>query len=209
VAGLARRIRAVHDGVQSLQPMEQAGHLAGDFHRLDRRRSSCRADDDRQFRGQGASLGERRKRGERGQAIGRSRGGRTTKIHALIDGQGRPIVFLLSGGNVADITTAAPLLTATAASAWLIADKGYDADHLRAFLDSRGTTAVIPHKTNRKRLFPFDPERYKWRNVIERTYCRLKDFRAIATRYHKTARNFLAGLCLIAAWPIGSIESTP
>jgi transposase len=80
---------------------------------------------------------------------------------------------------------------------------------LRAFLDSRGTTAVIPRKTNRKRLFPFDPERYKWRNVIERTYCRLKDSRAIATRYHKTARNFLAGLCLIAAWPIGSIEFTP
>ena len=73
------------------------------------------------------------------------------------------------------------------------------ADHLRTFLDSRGTTPVIPNKTNRKALFPFDAELYKLRNVIERTFCRLKDFRAIATRYDKTARNFLAGLSLLAA----------
>jgi transposase len=111
---------------------------------------------------------------------------------------GRPFAFQLSGGNVADITLAGPLLAATAPSAWLIGDKGYDADHLRFFLESRGTTAVIPNKTNRKRLFPFDAELYKGRNLIERTNCRLKDFRAIATRYDKTARNFLAGLCLIA-----------
>ena len=66
-------------------------------------------------------------------------------------------------------------------------------------LDSRGTIAVIPNKSNRKRIFPFDAERYKWRNLIERTNCRLKDFRAIATRYDKLARNFLAGLCLVTA----------
>jgi transposase len=94
---------------------------------------------------------------------------------------------------------AAPLLESTAASAWLIADKGYDADHLRALLDSRGTVAVIPNKSNRKRHFPFESERYNWRNVVERTNCRLKDFRAIATRYDKLARNFLAGLCLVSA----------
>jgi transposase len=70
---------------------------------------------------------------------------------------------------------------------------------LRVFLDRRGTTPVIPNKINRKQLFPFDAELYRLRNVIERTFCRLKDFRAIATRYDKTARNFLAGLCLIAA----------
>ena len=81
----------------------------------------------------------------------------------------------------------------------MIGDKGYDADHLRVFLDRRGTTPVIPNKINRKQLFPFDAELYRLRNVIERTFCRLKDFHAIATRYDKTARNFLAGLCLIAA----------
>jgi transposase len=117
----------------------------------------------------------------------------------LIDHAGRPLAFRLTGGNIADITVAAPLLCQRAPSAWLIDDKGYDADHLRALLDSRGTIAVIPNKPNRKRLFPFDAERYKWRNVIERTNCRIKDFRAIATRYDKLARNFLASLCLVTA----------
>ena len=173
--------------------------MAGYFRGAGQLWRTAERDDDRQYGGARAPGGERRKRGERGQAIGRSRGGRTTKIHALIDGAGRPLAFRLTGGNIADITVAAPLLQATATSAWLIGDKGYDADHLRALLDSRGTIAVIPNKSNRKRRFPFDPERYKWRNRIERTNCRLKDFRAIATRYDKLARNFLAGLCLVTA----------
>jgi transposase len=161
---------------------------------------SSGAHPDRQFRGEGASFGERRpKRGPEDQAIGRSRGGRTTKIHALVDEEGRPRAFLLTGGNVADIKGAAPLLASIGASKHAIADKGYDADHLRSFLEERGTTPVIPNKSNRRRLFPFNSELYRLRNVIERTFCRLKDFRAIATRYDKTARNFLAGLCLIAA----------
>jgi transposase len=91
------------------------------------------------------------------------------------------------------------LLAATAPSGQLIGDKGYDADHLRFFLQGRGTMPTIPNKINRKQLFPFDAGLYRLRNVIERTLCRLKDFRAIATRYDKTARNFLAGLCLITA----------
>jgi transposase len=100
---------------------------------------------------------------------------------------------------VADIKGAASLLSATAPSEHMIGDKGYDATHLRLFLESRGTTPVIPNKCNRKQPFPFDVERYRQRNVIERSFCRLKDFRAIATRYDKTARNFLAGLCLVTA----------
>jgi len=173
--------------------------VAGYFRRIGELRRAAIGGDDRQYGGAGAPRRKRRKRGERDQAIGRSRGGRTTKIHVLIDGAGRPLAFHLTGGNIADITAAAPLLLATAASAWLIGDKGYDADHLRTLLGTRGTIAVIPNKSNRKRRFPFDPERYKWRNVIERTNCRLKDFRAIATRYDKLARNFLAGLCLVTA----------
>ncbi len=173
--------------------------MAGHFRRAGKLWRAARGDDDRQHRGASAQGGERRKRGERDQAIGRSRGGRTTKIHILIDEAGRPLAFRLTGGNIADITVAAPLLEGAAASVWLIGDKGYDADHLRALLDRRGTIAVIPNKSNRKRRFPFDAERYKWRNVIERTNCRLKDFRAIATRYDKLARNFLAGLCLVTA----------
>ena len=173
--------------------------MAGYFRRACKVCRTAERDDDRQHRGASAPRGERRKRGERGQAIGRSRGGRTTKIHVLIDQAGRPLAFRLTGGNIADITVAAPLLEGAAVSAWLIGDKGYDADHLRALLHSRGTIAVIPNKSNRKRIFPFDSERYEWRNLIERTNCRLKDFRAIATRYDKLARNFLAGLCLVTA----------
>ena len=79
----------------------------------------------------------------------------------------------------------------------------YDGNPLRAWLVARGTTPVIPNKPDRKRRHPFDAERYKARNAIERMFCRLKDFRRIATRYDKLARNYLAALCLaalIACW---------
>jgi transposase len=100
---------------------------------------------------------------------------------------------------VADIKGAASLLSSTSALAFMIGDKGYDATHLRFFLESQGTTPVIPNKSNRKHIFPFDADLYRLRNIIERTFCRLKDFRGIATRYDKLARNFLAALCLVAA----------
>jgi transposase len=77
--------------------------------------------------------------------------------------------------------------------------KAYDADHLRSFLHARGTRTVIPNKSNRVNRYPFDAQRYKARNVIERSIGRIKDFRTIATRYDNTARNFLAGVCLAAA----------
>jgi transposase len=80
----------------------------------------------------------------------------------------------------------------------LLADKGYDGDDLRADIAERGATPVIPNKSNRKTPHPFDPNAYKGRNVIERSFSRLKDFRRIATRYDKLARNFLA-VVLIAA----------
>jgi transposase len=133
------------------------------------------------------------------QAIGRSRGGRTTKIHALCDAQGRPHAIMLTGGNIADITAAASLVSAAAPSAELVDDKGYDANHLRRFLNERGIAAVIPSIAARKVPIPHDAKRYKLRNVIERTFCRIKDFRGIATRYDKTAHNFLAALCLVSA----------
>lgn len=90
------------------------------------------------------------------------------------------------------------LLSSTSALAVMIADKGYDATHLRLFLESQGTTPVIPNKANRKAIFPFDADLYRLRNLIERTFCRLKDFRGIATRYDKLARNFLSAVCLVA-----------
>jgi len=106
---------------------------------------------------------------------------------------------LLTGGNVADITAAATLVSAVAPPGELVGDKGYDANHLRRFLAERGTAAVIPSTASRNVPIPYNVERYRLRNVIERTFCRIKDFRGIATRYDKTARNFLAAICLVSA----------
>jgi len=133
------------------------------------------------------------------QAIGRSRGGRTTKIHALSDPRCRPFVFALSRGSAADIKVLPFLLHAIPAARTLAADRAYDADHLRAVLLARGTLPVIPNKPDRKRRHPFDPSAYKKRNAVERMFCRLKDFRRIATRYDKLAQNYLAALCIAAA----------
>ena len=81
---------------------------------------------------------------------------------------------------------------------YLIADKGYDADHWRAWLKRRRIKPVIPNRSNRKTPYPFNAKRYKNRNLIERMFRRLKDFRRIATRYDKNRSNFMAALCLAA-----------
>lgn len=80
----------------------------------------------------------------------------------------------------------------------LLADKAYDADHWRSYLKSQRIQPVIPNKSNRRQAHPFNKTRYKGRNVIERMFGRLKDFRRVATRYDKNAKNFLAALCLAA-----------
>jgi transposase len=126
--------------------------VAKDFCWPCRPQRSADGNDDRQHSGEGTPLVRRRtqvagKKGDQEQAIGRSRGGRTTKIHAIVDDKGRPHALLLTGGNVADITGASQLLAATEPSQELIADKAYDADHLRAFLQARGTLVVIPNKS--------------------------------------------------------------
>jgi transposase len=79
-----------------------------------------------------------------------------------------------------------------------VADMGYDSDALRQLLIDRGTLPVIPNNPTRKRLHPFDAETYKLRNLIERANGRLKDWRRIATRYDKLARNFAAAVALAA-----------
>lgn len=154
---------------------------------------------DRFIGGQGPSLRLGRKRGELSQAIGRSRGGRTTKIHALTDRQCRPIAFLLTGGQVADCTAADALLDLMPETDVLHGDKGYDSDALRRKIEAKGAAPNIPPKANRRWKNCFSPVLYRQRNAIERMFGRLKDFRRIATRYDKLARNFLAGVMLAAA----------
>ena len=82
---------------------------------------------------------------------------------------------------------------------YLVADKGYDADPLRRSLCAKGTTPVIPGRRNRKRPIRHDRRRYRGRHLIENAFCRLKDFRRIATRYDKLAANFLSAVALVTA----------
>ena len=155
--------------------------------------------DDRLDVHQGAPLGLRRKKGEQKQAIGRSRGGRNTKIHAIADAKGRLLSILLTGGQAHDCPLAERLIRRTKAARKLLGDKAYDSAELRQWLGNRGTKAVVPNKSNRKQPFSFDKKSYKQRHRIENAFCRLKDFRRIATRYDRLARNFLASVCLVAA----------
>jgi transposase len=162
-------------------------------------RTIGRHSDDRLHPRQGASLGFGRKKGEHKQAIGRSRGGRNTKIHAIADAKGRLLSILLSGGQAHDCPPAQRLIRRIKAAKKLLGDRAYDSAELRDWLRERGTRAVVPNKSNRKQPFTFDRTSYKQRHRIENAFCRLKDFRRIATRYDRLARNFLASVCLVAA----------
>jgi transposase len=123
----------------------------------------------------------------------------STKIHALVDALGNPIEFHLTGGEVHDLVGADELLPDMKADT-LIADKAFDADkRVREPLAAAGKKAVIPSKANRKQPREFDRDVYATRHLIENCFAKLKQYRAIATRYDKTARNFLAAVYLAAS----------
>lgn len=123
----------------------------------------------------------------------------STKIHTLVDALGNPLGFFLTGGQAHDLVGADELLPSMQADI-LIADKAFDADErVLAPLTAAGKTAVIPPKANRCLPRNFDRDLYKERHLIENFFAKLKQFRAIATRYDKTARNFLAAVHLAAA----------
>ena len=140
-----------------------------------------------------------RSKKDQDQAIGRSRGGLSTKIHALVDALGNPLAFLLTGGQAHDLAGADALLPHMAAGR-LIADKAFDADaRVLEPLAQAGKSAVIPPRPNRVTPREFDRHLYKERHLIENFFCKLKQFRAIAARYDKTGRNFLAVIHLATA----------
>lgn len=113
----------------------------------------------------------------------------STKIHALVQGMGQLIGFALTGGEVADITQAQSLLSGRDFKE-AVADKGYDSDELVQFIRDQGAKAVIPPRRNRLHQRRWDRQAYKDRNIIERFFCRLKQFRRIATRYEKLAERY-------------------
>ncbi len=188
---------ANHD-LQPLQQMVKAPYLATHLREDGGGRSCSGGIVHRQQLRQSASLGSWLKKGEYAEAIGRSRGGRTSKIHALADDQGRPVAIAMTPGNVADITMAIPLLDAVARPKRLLADKAYDADRFRDWLRNRRIKAVIPSTASRRTPYPIDRKADRRQNVIERLFCKLKNWRRIATRYDRHAQNYLSGLALAA-----------
>lgn len=107
-------------------------------------------------------------------------------------------MLVLTPGNTADCVMAETCISLIGGVTQLLADKGYDTNAFRALLKSSGIRAVIPGKSNRNNRIRHDKQAYKGRNVVERCFCRLKDFRRIATRYDKLAQNFFSALCFVA-----------
>ncbi|MFX4222669.1 MAG: IS5 family transposase [Thalassobaculum sp.] len=137
--------------------------------------------------------------GTEARCMGRSRGGLTTKIHALVDANGLPITLKLSEGQAHDGRSAADMLINLTDGQILLADRAYDSDALRADLAARGAWANVKPMPNRKNIPAFSRFLYRYRNLVERFFSKLKHFRAVATRYEKHDANYLALVKLAAA----------
>ncbi len=137
------------------------------------------------------------KRGAHAQDLGRSRGGLTTKIHAAGDALGNPVRLLGGPCQQHGIARAQDLIDEIKAEA-VIADKGYDANKLEAKITEQGSEGVIPPKRNRKSPRAYDKDLYKERNLIERFFAKLKQFRRVATRYDKLLVNYMGFVKLAA-----------
>lgn len=124
------------------------------------------------------------------EALGRSRGGFSSKLHFAVDAQGHPLEIRLGPGEEHDVNRAEELLGSHAPDS-VIADKGYDCDRFIATIRRRGAEAVIPPRSNRTTKRRWNKRKYKSRNLVERFVNRIKHYRRIATRYEKTARNYL------------------
>ena len=122
----------------------------------------------------------------------------STRIHAAVDGNGQPTTLFLSPGQAADCTAAETLLADLEAGMTVIADKAYDKNANLDHLAEVGATAVIPSRSNRTEPRTLDTVVYATRNLVERFFGRIKEFRRVATRYDKRARNFLSAVILAA-----------
>jgi transposase len=148
--------------------------------------------------------------GNSDQHMGRSRGGLTTKIHAVVDTNGLPVQLGLTPGEAHDNRLCSFLLNELKPRTMLLADRGYDADWIRALASEQGAWANIPPKRNRKEVICFSPYLYRARNLVERFFNKIKQCRRIATRYDRLAANYLAFIKLasIRIW-LHAYESAP
>ncbi len=134
--------------------------------------------------------------GQKNQALGKSKGGLSSKIHMKVDAFGMPLKFQLTGGEVHEASQAEALIDENCE--YLIADRGYDSNKIRELCKEKGIKAVIPGRKCRKEVILYDEHIYKERNNVERFFCRIKQFRKIATRYDKTAIMYLGALTLVS-----------
>ena len=139
--------------------------------------------------------------GKENQAIGKSVGGNTTKIHMAVDAFGLPIEFDLTGGEVHDSKAAPELIARLPFSDYIIADKGYDSEEIRELIREKGSTPLIPRKKNSKTgNGDMDWCLYKYRHLVENVFARLKHLRAIATRFDKLKRNYASMLAIACSY---------
>ncbi len=141
-------------------------------------------------------MGQTAPKGGRSGCTGRSRGGLTTRIHALVDAIGRPILLKLTEGQAHDGRSAHDMFGSVTAGTMLLADRAYDSDALREAFAARGACANIRPMPNRVNVPTFDRTTYRNRNQVERFFSKLKHFRAVATRYDKRDDNYLASVQL-------------
>jgi transposase len=121
-----------------------------------------------------------------------------SKLHAVCDGEGRPLMMLLSEGQMSDYKGAALMLDALPPAKTLLGDRGYDAGWFRNALEARGIAACIPSKINRKIPIAHDRKLYRQRHKIENMFGKLKDWRRVHTRYDRCAHTFFSAICIAA-----------
>ena len=196
-------IRPTSDGVQLLLPLagrwdpekdlralRGPGHWRGAEHGFNVDQS-IRA---------GRSWNKKASKSQTSSSIGKTRGGLNTKIHAIVGKDLRPVAFLLSAGNVDDCTEAVPLLQQIPdlKDCNILGDKAYGTKEIREYLQGQSASYTIPPKVNTKQPWPFDKATYKRRNVVERFFNRMKEFRRAETRYDKRDDSFLAFVMIAA-----------
>ncbi|EHL31055.1 ISSod6 transposase, IS1301 [Legionella drancourtii LLAP12] len=137
---------------------------------------------------------------EENQAIGKSRGGNTTKIHMAVDAHGLPIDFEITGGEVHDCKVAPEFIEKLPAADFTVADKGYDSEEVRDTIRKKSSIPVIPRKSNSKiGNADMDWCLYKYRHLVENLFARIKHFRGLATRFDKLKRNYASVVAMVCA----------
>lgn len=138
------------------------------------------------------------KKGDVPRSIGLTKGGLNSKLHAVTDGDGRPVCLYLTAGQVSDHKGADVLADKLPKAKMLLADRGYDSDAFRNKLKSKGIIPCIPPRKNRKVQHCYDKHIYKQRHKVENMFSRLKDWRRIAMRYDRQAHTFLSAIQIAA-----------